>query len=475
MKTNHLLASLLVLILTLVLSGCAGMSTTQRTSDISCTTVRIQAMIDSGNYQKKADNFIIIQDASSSMNFHKELVASGPYSTDLDVSKGLIRCMTNSLPEYFDVSAGMRVFGSLSSENGLIYGMSKYSRNDLVHAVNSVGETGSLITDLSGAINGASNDLQQVSGRTAVILFSDAEDLPADNDPVAAAAAMSKMYGSDVCIYTIFVGDNPVDKTTMEAIADQSGCGFAVDANTLFMKPLKECDTVNVGRGMGDLVARIFLEMDDDRDGVGNSIDQCPNTPLGVMVDKVGCPVDRDGDGIPDYLDKCPDTPAGIKVDEFGCPLPDIDSDGDGVFDSADRCPDTPQGIKVDEVGCPIPLVENVTVTLNVEFDFDKAYVKDQYNEDIERVANVLTAYPNIDVELEGHTDSIGTDEYNMDLSMRRAENVKKELVEKYNIDASRISTRGYGESKPVDTNDTPAGRMNNRRVEAFIEAVIEK
>jgi len=472
MKTNHLFANLLVLILTIVLAGCAGMST-QSASDISCTTVDIQAMINSGNYQKKTDNFIIIQDASSSMNFHKELASTTPSPSDLDVSKGLLRCLNNSLSEDFDVKAGMRVFGSLSSENGLVYGMSQYSGEGLANAINSVGNKGSFITDLNGAISDASNDLKQVSGRTAVILFSDAEDLPDDNDPVAAAAAMSKMYGNDVCIYTIFLGDNPADKTTMETIAAQSGCGFAVDANDLYMKPLKECDTVNVGKGMGDLVARIFLEMDDDMDGVGNSIDQCPNTPRGVMVDNVGCPIDSDGDGIADYLDKCPDTPSGVKVDKLGCPLPELDSDGDGVFDSKDRCPDTPKGIEVDEFGCPIPLVENITVTLNVEFDFDKTDVKNLYNADLERVANVLTAYPKTNVELDGHADSIGTDEYNMDLSNRRAESVKRELVEKYNIDASRISTRGYGESKPVASNDTPEGRMKNRRVEAFIEAVI--
>jgi len=431
-------------------------------------------MINSGEYQKKVDNFIIIQDASSSMDYHKELVGTGPYSTDLDVSKGLIRCMTNSLPEYFDVNAGMRVFGSRSSENGLVYGMSKYSRNDLVRAVNSVGETGSSITDLNGAVNDASNDMKQVSGRTAVILFSDAEDLPEDNNPAEAAAAMNKMYGSDVCIYAIFVGDNPADKTTMEAIVAQSSCGFAIDAKNLYMRPLKECDMVNVGKGMGDLVAKMFLELDDDRDGVGNSIDQCPNTPQGVMVDNVGCPIDSDGDGIPDYLDNCPDTPAGVKVDELGCPLPELDSDGDGVLDSKDKCPDTPKGIKVDEVGCPIPMLENVTVTLHVEFDFDKTDVKDLYNADLEKVANVLKAYPKTDVELEGHTDSVGTDEYNMDLSNRRAESVKRELVKKFNIDSSRISTSGYGESKPVASNDTPEGRMKNRRVEAFIEAVIE-
>jgi OOP family OmpA-OmpF porin len=115
-----------------------------------------------------------------------------------------------------------------------------------------------------------------------------------------------------------------------------------------------------------------------------------------------------------------------------------------------------------------------VTVTLYVAFDFDKTNVKEQYNEDLEKVANLLKAYPKTNVELEGHTDSIGTDEYNMDLSIRRAESVKKELVEKFDIDASRISTLGHGESMPVDTNDTAEGRQKNRRVEAFIEAVID-
>ena len=199
---------------------------------------------------------------------------------------------------------------------------------------------------------------------------------------------------------------------------------------------------MNVGKGMGDFVARVFLEMDDDKDGVGNSIDQCPNTPIGVTVDAVGCP---------------------------------LDSDGDGVLDSSDRCPDTPKGIKVDEVGCPIPPVEKVTVTLYVGFDLDRTDVKAQYKKDLEKVANLLKAYPKINVELEGHTDSTGTDEYNMNLSTRRAENVKKELVEKFNIDASRISTSGFGESIPLDTNDTEEGRQNNRRVVAQIDAMIDK
>ncbi len=90
--------------------------------------------------------------------------------------------------------------------------------------------------------------------------------------------------------------------------------------------------------------------LDDDRDGIKNKFDKCPNTPRGVKVDEHGCPLDTDGDGVPDYLDKCPDTPSGVQVDKDGCP---VDTDGDGVPDYLDKCPDTPSGVQVDKDGCP--------------------------------------------------------------------------------------------------------------------------
>lgn len=98
------------------------------------------------------------------------------------------------------------------------------------------------------------------------------------------------------------------------------------------------------------LTYSLFTEADSDRDGIPDSKDKCPNTPLGVKVDEFGCPLDSDDDGVPDYLDKCPNTPRGVQVDENGCPL---DSDGDGVPDFRDLCPDTPKRIPVDDFGCP--------------------------------------------------------------------------------------------------------------------------
>jgi OOP family OmpA-OmpF porin len=118
---------------------------------------------------------------------------------------------------------------------------------------------------------------------------------------------------------------------------------------------------------------------------------------------------------------------------------------------------------------------EKVSITLHVEFDFDKDSVRPEYNSDIKKVANFLKAYPKATAVLEGHTDAYGTDEYNLNLSKKRADSIKKYLVDKFGISASRISTRGFGESQPVASNKTKEGRQQNRRVVANIATYTTK
>lgn len=120
----------------------------------------------------------------------------------------------------------------------------------------------------------------------------------------------------------------------------------------------------------------------------------------------------------------------------------------------------------------PAPLPEKICMTLNVEFDFDKADVKPKYHGVIEKVAEFMKKYPETTTVIEGHTDNRGKYEYNIKLSERRAESVKNYLVEKFGIDASRLSTKGYGYTKPVATNATAAGRQKNRRIDATFECV---
>jgi OOP family OmpA-OmpF porin len=118
---------------------------------------------------------------------------------------------------------------------------------------------------------------------------------------------------------------------------------------------------------------------------------------------------------------------------------------------------------------------ERVSITLHVEFDFDKDSVRPEYHSDIMKVANFLKAYPKATAVLEGHTDAYGTDEYNLNLSKKRADSIKKYLVDKFGISASRISTRGFGESQPVASNKTKEGRQQNRRVVANIATYTTK
>ncbi|MGH8274916.1 MAG: OmpA family protein [Gammaproteobacteria bacterium] len=176
---------------------------------------------------------------------------------------------------------------------------------------------------------------------------------------------------------------------------------------------------------------------------------------------------DTDGDGVPNNLDQCPGTPAGVKVDSHGCPL---DSDHDGVPNYLDQCPNTPPGVQVDVHGCPI----NATIKLpNTHFAFNSSKLTAEDQQSLDDAAGTLNKYPNIKAIVAGYTDSIGTKQYNIGLSNRRANSVKTYLVG-HGVNSDRLTTHGYGESDPVAPNringhDNPAGRAKNRRVELHV------
>jgi OOP family OmpA-OmpF porin len=208
------------------------------------------------------------------------------------------------------------------------------------------------------------------------------------------------------------------------------------------------------GTPAGVKVDRSGCPLDSDGDGVYDDSDECPETPTGVRVDLSGCPRDSDGDGVYDDLDECPNTPKGVRVDQKGCPM---DSDADGVVDTLDRCPRTPKGTTVNEYGC--------RVCKNVNFDFDKLNIKSEYYPNLDMQVDFLKRNPDITVEIQGHTDNIGSREYNQRLSEKRANAVMNYLVEK-GIAKERLSAKGYGFSVPVASNETKEGQAKNRRVQ---------
>jgi OmpA-OmpF porin, OOP family len=178
-------------------------------------------------------------------------------------------------------------------------------------------------------------------------------------------------------------------------------------------------------------------------------------------------PVDSDKDGVPDDLDKCPDTPPGVAVDENGCPK---DSDKDGVPDYLDKCPDTPLGTKVDANGCPPPEKAKMTKQGayyfgNIYFDFDKSIVKPYSRPILDNVVEYMKKNPEVKMEIQGHTDIMGSEEYNIRLSNARANAVKKYIIAK-GISADRLRTKGFGKTRPVAPNKTKSGRAKNRRIE---------
>jgi outer membrane protein OmpA-like peptidoglycan-associated protein len=120
----------------------------------------------------------------------------------------------------------------------------------------------------------------------------------------------------------------------------------------------------------------------------------------------------------------------------------------------------------------PVPVKEKVTISLNVQFDSDKAVVKEKYHDDIKRVANFMKEFPNTNAEIGGHTDSTATNAHNQKLSEERAKNVRQYIIDKFGIDGSRLTAKGYGEDRPIASNNTEEGKQKNRRVEAVLETV---
>ena len=241
---------------------------------------------------------------------------------------------------------------------------------------------------------------------------------------------------------------------------------------------------------------------DDDEDGISNKDDACPYDAedFDGYRDEDGCPDrDNDGDGVPDHKDLCPDDAEdhdGFR-DEDGCPdpdndedgvidaldacpdeaedldgfqdddgCPDMDDDNDGVADVLDKCPNTPAGVIVGIDGCPTAREIKAEMVLEgVSFASNSAELTVASYAVLNKVAESLVAYPEVRVEIQGHTDRTGSAEYNLDISGRRADAVRVYLIGQ-GIAASRLTSVGYGETRPIASNDTRAGRAANRRVE---------
>jgi len=177
----------------------------------------------------------------------------------------------------------------------------------------------------------------------------------------------------------------------------------------------------------------------------------------------MGCP-DADNDGIADGDDECPNVAGLAKFN--GCP----DTDGDGIKDSEDDCPNEAGIAELN--GCPRPEVPTMeeqeqlnAYARTILFELNKSDIKEQSEETLQDIIDILKKYPDAEFSIDGHTDSQGSEAYNQKLSNERANSVLRYLVNG-GIATERLSAEGFGESKPIASNKTAAGRQQNRRTE---------
>ncbi|APR82013.1 outer membrane protein OmpA [Minicystis rosea] len=214
---------------------------------------------------------------------------------------------------------------------------------------------------------------------------------------------------------------------------------------------------------------------DRDGDGIPDDVDACPDQKGVASSDpkKNGCPPDRDGDGIPDEVDACPDVPGVASSDpkKNGCPA---DRDEDGIADAVDACPDQKGSSDPDpkKHGCPHVVVtkKEIVITRQVHFLFGKSQISqtvDPVSDGLlTEVRDAIQTHPEMKhIEVQGHADTVGGEEYNQSLSQARADAVRHWLIRR-GIPATKLTAKGYGSKVPLATNDTPEGRAENRRVE---------
>lgn len=275
------------------------------------------------------------------------------------------------------------------------------------------------------------------------------------------------------------VGSDHYKNPTSDPIKDtlaEAGVGAFWHLNQNIALRFEARHVHNVDADLGDHLAMIGIEFSP---GAAESkaaepapqpeAQQQEEAPAPAPVEQLAAaaPVDTDQDGVPDDKDQCAQTPVGVAVNEQGCPL---DADKDGVPDSWDKCPDTQAGAVVDADGCYQTLAQEVAIDLNVQFATGKADIQGDASAEIQKVADFMKQYPTVNVTIEGHTDNRGNAAKNKALSQKRADAVKAEIV-KLGVDATRLTSVGYGAEKPIADNKTEEGRAKNRRVVASAKA----
>ena len=359
----------------------------------------------------KVDNFIVLVDQSGSMF----MTSQGAVPAKAKLAKDILSAINERTPELGYVGA-IQIFPPSKT----LIGPQRYARNSFGNVIQNLPEERRIFgnrTPLGEGILDLGEVLKNMPPRkTAIIVLSDGEE-NVGLEALGAVETMTAEY-QNVSFHTVSLAEKNEGRAILEEITRISG-GVYVEGSEL------SSDEMALDRFVKEVFYSVAVALDSDGDGVVDDTDKCPNTPRGVEVDAQGCPLDSDADRVPDYLDKCPNTPKGATVNEVGC----------------------------------------WTLQAVMLFDTNSYYMRDEASPLLDEVIAILKKNPEMEVEIQGHTDNTGSAEYNQWLSERRAKRVMEYLVQN-GIDSERLEAKGYGLAQPVASNATEEGRAQNRRVE---------
>ena len=275
------------------------------------------------------------------------------------------------------------------------------------------------------------------------------ENFPGTDTEVTLANLGMKYYGGS---YIVDEASRIAQGTRLRPYAVVGAGYFSMDPNRVGGEK-EEDTTINAGLGVRWMLTSRFSASLDAR--TIYNVDKSNNDTIAYL-------------GLNYYLGNV--TPAPVAQSN-ACP----DGDGDGVCDEFDACLNTPPNTRVDSTGCPLPVAQVASIKLKVNFAFDSSTVQEKYFTDLGELAKFLKRFDQVDVSIDGYTDSVGDATYNQGLSQRRAQAVVDMLVKTYGIAPSRLKAVGFGESDPVASNDSAEGRAENRRVMASLEVEYEE
>lgn len=209
--------------------------------------------------------------------------------------------------------------------------------------------------------------------------------------------------------------------------------------------------------------------VDMDGDGIFDRIDHCVSTPKGCIVDAHGCHADEDGDGVCDGVDRCPGTPPNTRVEPSGCP-----AGNDATREAATPAttpPTPPPPAERPRGAVENQLLETGRLRLeNVYFESGSARLLPESESTLRDVGETLERYPQLEIEIQGHTDTRGRPAFNRALSHARAEAVRDFLLQRFRLDAAHLTARGYGETQPETRERNDEEMLRNRRVELHVK-----